>query len=127
VSDQRKQSLSFPQKTRNDQQGASKPLPWLAPSDSIPDVGFPAFLQIMHTHVPELVYSREAAYLARFHRKNDNPADPDFQSYPVVAREQGTMVGREQIEGLFDEFTIARERFLEACNLFYGNTPPATP
>ena len=124
-----KQSPSSPQTTTNAQQGESrtkKPLPWLGPSDDIPDVGFAAFLQIMHKHCSELVYSREAVHYARFHRANANALDPDFQSYPIIAREQGTIVGHEQIEGLFDEFEIPIQRFRDACNLFYElNASPA--
>ncbi len=121
-----KESPSSP-KPRNDRLDAShakKPLKWLGPSDEIPDIGFPAFLQIMHNHCSELVYSREAAHYARFRRKNDNPADPDLQTWPIIAREQGTVVGHEDIEGLLDEFGISHQRFRDGCNAFYGNVEP---
>jgi len=101
------------------------PSPWLGPSDDIPDVGFPAFLQIMHAHFTELTYSREATHYARFRRKTDNPLDPEFRSYPIIAREQGTIVGHEQIVGLLKEFTIDPQKFRDAFNAFYELSPPA--
>jgi len=119
---------SSPQKTTNAQQGAlpptRTPFGWLGPSDDIPDIGFAAFLQIMHAHCGELVYSREAAQYARFHRANDNTLDPDFHSYPIIAREQGTIVGHEQIEELFAEFNLPIQQFRDACNAFYKLAPP---
>ena len=78
----------------------------------------------MHEHFPELIYSREAAHYARFHRKTDNPADPEFRPFPIIAREQGTIVGHEQIKGLLSEFGILDQQFRDACNSFYGNNPP---
>ena len=78
----------FPPDHNKRQQGESrtkKPLPWLGLSDDISDVGFAAFLQIMHKHCSELVYSREAVHYARFHRANANALDSDFQSYPIIA------------------------------------------
>jgi hypothetical protein len=99
------------------------PSPWLGPSDDIPDVSFPAFLQIMHGHFPGLAYSREAAHYARFRRKNDNPSDPEFRPYPIIAREQGTIVGHEQIEGLLEEFGIKQQEFRDAFNAFYELVP----
>lgn len=78
----------------------------------------------MHAHVSELTYSREAAHYARFHRKNANPLDPEFQSYPIFAREQGTIVGYEDIEGLFGEFEISLQRFRDGYNSFYELVAP---
>jgi hypothetical protein len=100
------------------------PSPWLGPSDEIPDVGFAAFLQLMHEYFPLLVYSRESHYYARFKTKNQNPADPSPQVYPIFAREQGTIVGHEQIEGLLEEFGITQQEFRDAFNAFYELVPP---
>jgi hypothetical protein len=92
--------------------------PWLGPSDEIPDVGFGAFLQLMHEHFPQLVYSRESHYYARFKTRNQSPADPSPQIYPVIAREQGTIVGHEDIEGLLEEFGIKQQDFREPSMYF---------
>lgn len=78
----------------------------------------------MHKYFPELTYSREAAHYARFRRKNDNPADPEFRSHPIIAREQGTVVGYEQIIGLLNEFAIDHQKFRDAYNSFYELTAP---
>ena len=100
------------------------PSPWLGPSDEIPDVGFAAFLQLMHEYFPQLVYSRESHYYARFRIQNQNPADPFPQVYPIIAREQGTIVGHEQIQGLLEEFGIKQQEFRDAFNAFYELVPP---
>ena len=98
--------------------------PWLGPSAEIPDVGFASFLLIMHEYFPELAYSREAIHYARFKLKAQHPADPSPQVYPIFAREQATMVGHEQIEGLLEEFDIPQQRFRDAFNAFYELTAP---
>jgi hypothetical protein len=79
----------------------------------------------MHAHFTELTYSREATHYARFRRKTDNPLDPEFRPYPIIAREQGTMVGHEQIEALLEEFGMELQRFRDAFNAFYELVPPA--
>jgi hypothetical protein len=100
------------------------PSPWLGPSDEIPDVGFASFLQIMPKYFPELAYSREAIHYARFKLTAQHPADPAPQVYPIFAREQATIVGHEQIEGLLEEFGIPQQKFRDAFNDFYDLTAP---
>ena len=88
-----KPSSSSQKKVPSGQPGVSPAkLQWLGPSDNIPDESFPAFLQIMHTHFPDLAYSREAAHYARFYRKNDNPLDPRVLPLPDYC--QGTRNNR---------------------------------
>lgn|SRR5580692_7390789 len=93
---------------------------WLGPSDDIPDVDFAAFLRLMQNHFLDLVYTREAHYYARFRLRNQNPLDPQPLVYPIFAREQGTVVGYEQIKGLLEYFGFTAQQFRDAYNTFYG-------
>jgi len=82
------------------------------------------FLEMMTKHFPALTYSRERANYARFKLANQNPADPQPLTYPIQAREQGTIVGYEQIYGLLDCFSIDVRDFRDAFNSHYELTPP---
>ena len=79
----------------------------------------------MQKHFPTLTYTRESFNYARFSLGNQHPADPNPPIYPIRAREQGTIVGYEQIVGLLDEFGISRQDFRDAFNGFYGLLPPS--
>jgi len=80
----------------------------------------------MAKHFPALTYSRERANYARFKLASQHPADPNPITYPVQAREQGTIVGYEQIYGLLDCFSLDVQDFRDAYNLYYKLKPPST-
>lgn len=99
---------------------------WLGSSDEIPDIAFPAFLQIMHQSFPRIAYSRESFNYARFSPEGQHPADPDAKHYPIRAREQGTIVGGDDVAGLFLFFEIDIQQFRDAFNAYYKLSPPAS-
>jgi len=78
----------------------------------------------MANYFPTLTYSRERANYARFKYTSQHPADPNPPTYPIQAREQGTIVGYEQIYGLLDCFSIDVQDFRDAFNSHYKLTPP---
>lgn len=78
----------------------------------------------MHKHFYELEYTRETYNYARFRVRNQNPDDPQPLIYPVMAREQGTIIGREQIIGLLQYFTLKEEKLRYAYNTWYELSPP---
>jgi hypothetical protein len=85
---------------------------------------FPAFLKLMQQTFAELEYSREAHYYARFRFQNQSPDDPQPKTYPILAREQGTIVGYEQIDGLLKYFLLSAQKFKDAYNAMYNLAPP---
>ena len=71
--------------------------------DDIPDVNFQAFLRLIHTQFTDsLDYTvvRPPSHV---------PADPDALWYPISARNQGSVVDSESIEGLLDKSEITRQ------------------
>jgi hypothetical protein len=68
----------------------------------------------MRDHFPLLSYTRESFNRARFFPKGQHPNDPEAQFYPIRAREQGTIVGSEDIGGLMEEFGFDNQDFRDA-------------
>jgi hypothetical protein len=52
---------------------------------------------------------------------------PDPLVYPIFAREQGTLVGHEQISALLEYFSLDVQDFKNAYNAFYKLSPPTGP
>jgi hypothetical protein len=71
----------------------------------------------------QLLYTRERVNYARFRLTSEHPADPNPKIYSILAREQGTVVGYEQIIGLLDCFGIDMQVFRDAYNLYYNLNP----
>lgn len=78
----------------------------------------------MTKHFPALAYSRERGNYARFKLVTQHPADPTPLTYPILAREQGTLVGYEQIYGLLECFNVDIQQFRDAYNTYYKLSPP---
>lgn len=78
----------------------------------------------MSKHFPALTYTRERVNYARFKLSNQHPADPHPLIYSILAREQGTVVGYEQIYGLLELFQIETQAFRDAYNAYYKLAPP---
>jgi hypothetical protein len=85
---------------------------------------FSAFLRLMHQNFPELEYSREAQHYARFYFRNQNPADPQPPIFPIIAREEGTVVGYEEITALLGYFSLDIQKFRDGYNAYYELSPP---
>jgi hypothetical protein len=79
----------------------------------------------MQDHFPDVVYTREAYNYVRFRFRHQHPSDPEPVTYPILAREQGTLVGCEQIHTLLDRFGLSIEKFKESYNCVFGLSAPA--
>lgn len=62
--------------------------------------------------------------------RHHNPSDPEALQYPITARDQGTTVDCEAIEGMLDKFNITQQDFRDAYNKHYNlsdSLPKARP
>jgi hypothetical protein len=105
---------------------------YLGPLDPIPDVGFQAFLGIISKQFTSLDYIVvRAPSHVRIVTRPHNPSDPESLQYPISARDQGTTVDSEAIEGMLDKFNMTQQQFRDAYNTHYNlsvgsPTPKAT-
>ena len=53
-----------------------------------------------------------------------NPTDPNAQWYPILAKDQGTLVDSEMIKGMLEKFSLTEQEFRNAYNAHYELRQP---
>ncbi|MGA9804690.1 MAG: hypothetical protein WBQ46_15705 [Terriglobales bacterium] len=105
------------------------PLSWLqflGPLDAIPDMNFQAFLGLISKQlgtVLDYMVVRQPSHV-RIVQRNHNPSDPESLSFPISARDQGTVVDSEAIIGMLGKFKLTAQTFRDAYNAYYNLNPP---
>jgi hypothetical protein len=107
---------------------------YLGPLDPIPDVSFQVFLGIISKQFGatlDYLVVRPPSHV-RIVARPHNPSDPESLQYPISARDQGTTVDCEAIEGMLDKFNMTHQQFRDAYNSHYNLSaksphPKATP
>jgi len=125
--------VKTPQSSSRSSRRALSLLNWplyLGPLDPIPDVSFQAFLGIISKQFGsslDYIVVRPPSHV-RIVTRPHNPSDPESLQYPISARDQGTIVDREAIEGMLDKFNMTHQQFRDAYNAHYNlsaNVPAA--
>lgn len=90
---------------------------WLGPLDDIPDMDVQPFLKIIHHDKLQLDHKVvvRPSYI-RIVNRFYNPSDPHSRRFPIILRDQGTMVDAEAIREMLGIFERTEQDFRDAYN-----------